>query len=112
VRRALFVDEPLPVDDPVRMPSGATLEHAQAAAAQAWGQNPWARRVPVVLADVRVGADRVVDAEGARVALTDDAPVWSLLALTGGRPSRVFGELEEARLRPLTVVVDDEVVGL
>jgi hypothetical protein len=112
VRRALFVDEPLPADDPVRMPSGATLEHAQAAAAQAWGQNPWARRVPVVLADVRVGADRVVDAEGARVALTDDAPVWSLLALTGGRPSRVFGELEEARLRPLTVVVDDEVVGL
>ena len=112
VRRALFVDEPLPADDPIGMPSGATLEHAQAAAAQAWGQNPWARRVPVVLADVRVGADRVVDAEGARVALTDDAPVWSLLALTGGRPSRVFGELEEARLRPLTVVVDDEVVGL
>jgi hypothetical protein len=112
VRRALFVDEAVPADEPVRMPSGATLERAQVTAAQAWGQNPWARRVPVVLADVRVGADRVVDAQGASVALTEDAPVWSLLALTGGRPSRVFGELEEARLRPLTVVVDDEVVGL
>ncbi|HET7799570.1 MAG TPA: SWIM zinc finger family protein [Humibacillus xanthopallidus] len=112
VRRALFVDEPAPADDPARMPSGSTLEHAQLAAAQAWGANPWARRVPVVLADVRVGIDRVVDAEGACVPLTDDAPVWPLLALTGGRPSRVFGELEESRLRPLTVEVDGEVVGL
>ena len=71
-----------------------------------------ARRVPVVLDDVRIGLDRVVDAEGASVALADDADVWSLLALTGGRPTRLFGELEETRLRPLTVVVDGEVVGL
>jgi hypothetical protein len=77
-----------------------------------WGLNPWARRVPVVLSDVRIGVDRVVDADGASVALTGDADVWSLLALTGGRPSRVFGELEESRLRPLTVVLDEEVVGL
>ncbi|TQM64984.1 SWIM zinc finger protein [Humibacillus xanthopallidus] len=112
VRRALFADEPAPADDEVRMPSGSTLEHAQLAAARAWGQNPWARRVPVVLADVRVGVDRVVDPQGASLSLTGDAPVWSLLALTGGRPSRVFGELEDSRLRPLTVVVDGEVVGL
>lgn len=112
VRRALFVDEPAFSEESVRMPSGASLEDARSVAAQAWGQNPWARRVPVVLADVRVGVDRVVDGEGASVSLTDDADVWSLLALTGGRPARVFGELEESRLRPLTVVVDDEVVGL
>jgi hypothetical protein len=46
------------------------------------------------------------------VSLTEDAPVWPLLALTGGRPSQLFGELEESRLRPLTVVVDGEAVGL
>ncbi len=112
VRRALFVDEPAVADESVRMPSGVALEDARSAAARTWGLNPWARRVPVVLADVRVGVDRVVDAEGARVSLTEDADVWTLLALTGGRPARVFGELEESRLRPLTVVLDDEVVGL
>ena len=112
VRRALFVDEPTVSDGDVRMPSGASLEDARSAAAAAWGLNPWARRIPVVLSDVRVGVDRVVDADGASVTLTDDADVWSLLALTGGGPARVFGELEESRLRPLTVVVDGEVVGL
>jgi hypothetical protein len=66
----------------------------------------------VVLDEARVGLDRVVDAEGASVALADDADVWALLAVTGGRPTRLFGELEEARLRPLTVVVDGEVMGL
>ena len=112
VRRALFVDEPVVADEPGRMPSGSTLESARSVAARAWGLNPWARRVPVVLDDVRVGLDRVVDAEGAGVALADDADVWSLLALTGGRPTQLFGELEETRLRPLTVVVDGELVGL
>jgi hypothetical protein len=112
VRRALFVDEPVVADDPGRMPSGASLEHARSAAAAAWGLNPWARRCPVVLDEARVGLDRVVDAEGASVALADDADVWALLAVTGGRPTRLFGELEEARLRPLTVVVDGEVMGL
>ncbi|MFC7597718.1 SWIM zinc finger domain-containing protein [Terrabacter sp. GCM10028922] len=112
VRRALFVDEPSVADERGRMPSGSTLESARSVAARAWGLNPWARRVPVVLDDVRVGLDRVVDAEGASVALAEDADVWSLLALTGGGPTQVFGELEESRLRPLTVVVDGEVVGL
>jgi len=112
VRRALFVDEPTVSDDDVRMPSGASLEDARSAAAETWGRNPWARRIPVVLSDVRVGVDRVVDADGASVPLTDDADVWSLLALTGGEPARLFGELEETRLRPLTVVLDGEVVGL
>ena len=112
VRRALFVDEPLVADEPGRMPSGSTLEQARSVAAQTWGLNPWARRVPVVLDDVRVGLDRVVDSEGSSIALAEDADVWSVLALTGGGPTQVFAELEETRLRPLTVVVDGEVVGL
>jgi hypothetical protein len=112
MRRALFVDEPALADEPARMPPGATLADAQLAAARAWGRNPWARRVPVVVGDARVGVDRVVDRDGASMPLTEDAAVWPLLAMTGGHPCRVFGELEESRLRPLTVVVDDEVVGL
>lgn len=112
VRRALFVDEPVVADADVRMPSGASLEDARTAAAADWGLNPWARRCPVVLSDARIGLDRVVDADGASVALADDADVWSLLAVTGGRPTQLFGELEESRLRPLTVVLDGEVLGL
>lgn len=112
VRRALFVDEPTVAADSVCMPSGTTLEDAQSAAAAAWGLNPWARRMPVVVADARIGVDHVVDAEGASVPLTEDAAVWPLLALTGGRPAQLFGELEESRLRPLSVLVGDEVMAL
>jgi hypothetical protein len=32
------------------------------------------------------------------------------LALTGGHPVDLFGELEEGRVRPLTVVVGDAVM--
>ena len=39
-----------------------------------------------------------------------DAPADSLLALTGGHPIHVFGELEDGRVRPLSVVVDGTVV--
>ena len=94
------------------MPSGSTLDDARSAGRAGVGAQsvgaPGAGRPR----DVRVGVDRVVDAEGASVSLTDDADVWSLLALTGGHRARVFGELEESRLRPLTVVLADEVVGL
>ena len=112
VRRALFVDEPVVASEAGRMPSGSGLEEAHSVAAAVLGRNPWARRCPVVLEDVRISRDRVVDSGGKSVALADDADVWSLLALTGGRPTRLFGELEETRLRPLTVVLDGEVVGL
>lgn len=39
-----------------------------------------------------------------------DAPLDSLLALTGGHAASIFGELEDGRVRPLTVVVDGRVV--
>jgi hypothetical protein len=115
LRRALFVDGPVPAPVSSRMPPGGSVEAARSTAARAWGQNPWARRVPVALADVRVAAGApatVVDAEGAGTPLTDDTDVWTLLALTGGRPTQLFGELDGRRLRPLTVVVANEVVGL
>jgi hypothetical protein len=40
------------------------------------------------------------------------APVWTLLALSGGAPVDVFGEIESGAFRPLSVWLDDRVVGL
>jgi len=44
----------------------------------------------------------VVDVRGDALALVGDAPIWSLLAMTGGTPVDVFGEIEAGRLRPLS----------
>ncbi len=112
VRRALFVDEPAVSDEGVRMPSGSTLEDARSVAARAGGSirgRAGCRSSSPTCASASTASSTP---SGASVSLTDDADVWSLLALTGGRPARVFGELEESRLRPLTVVLADEVVGL
>ncbi len=112
VRRALFVDEPAVVPERGSMPPGSSLLHAQRVAAAALGLNPWTRRVPVVVDGARASTAAVVDAAGAAMRLTDDTDVWMLLARTGGRPARVFGEVEGDRIRVLTVVVDDEAVSL
>jgi len=119
VRRALFVDDPAVVAERGVIPSGSTLAGAQTYAAETLGRNPWARRVPVAVERARAssgvsheGRPTLVDADGASIAVTDDTDVWMLLARTGGHPTDVFGELEGARLRVLTVLVDDEVVAL
>ena len=57
-------------------------------------------------------AARLVDTDGTRVELTADTDTWMLLALTGGHPTDVFGELDGGRLRVLTAVVDGEAVAL
>jgi len=77
---------------------------------------PWLDRVPVTLggATLVAGAPPSVrDQAGERLDLVDDgvAP-WSLLALTGGHPADVFGELEGGRFRPLSVAVDGRLVAL
>ena len=55
----------------------------------------------------------VRDAAGDRLDLVDDgvAP-WPLLALTGGHPADVFGELEGGRFRPLSIAVEGRLVAL
>lgn len=118
VRRALIADEPSVSAVSGGLPAGSSLAAAVVDAAQAWAVNPWARRVPIVLADVRVAPGEVgevatvVDPAGAAQPLTGDTDLWALLALTGGRPTHLFGELEGDRLRALSVLVDDELVGL
>lgn len=123
VRRALFVDEPVVLADAEgALPMARTIDGARAVAAETWAVNPWARRIPVLLGGVCVRSERmdggamvsaaVVDERGDGMRLTGDSALWLMLALTGGQPTDVFAELESDRLRPLTVVVDGELVAL
>ncbi|MEO9326008.1 SWIM zinc finger family protein [Nocardioides sp. C4-1] len=104
-RRALLPDDAVVVGTDARLPGGVDLAIAADALAEAWATNPWARRVPVVLDEVGLSVpDRLVrDAAGLTVRLLLDDDPWALAARTGGRPCRVFGELEADGFRPLTV---------
>lgn len=118
-RRALLLDDPVVSGAAVADLPGAVGLDANLARAAGWlGANPWPDRFPATVAGARivpaggtgaVGSGHVVDAEGVGVPLVPEAPVWELLALTGGRPVDLFGEMERGVLRPLSVVVDGQV---
>lgn len=114
-RRALFRDPPAGAESVTGLPGRTSLAAVHAAAAARLGDAPWRDRHPAPLADVRVVADgdqwRVSDDSGS-LPITPDAPVWTLLALSGGEPVDVFGEIESGRVRPLSVWLGDRVVGL
>ncbi|EWT00678.1 hypothetical protein N865_21255 [Intrasporangium oryzae NRRL B-24470] len=163
VRRALVDEAPAVVSTTGGLPPGQSLDGALATAAGVLADNPWARRVPVVLAGVRVTASlrdstgstagstagvtaratastesstsatrsarpagettgsramgmppspSIVDPTGATAPLTADTDSWMLLALTGGAPTDLFGELEGRCFRPLTLTVDERLVAL
>ena len=114
-RRALFVTDPVPAGTQPTLPAGSTLDEAYAAAAGLWARNPWAARFPVVLDAVRVAAADpayAVDPDGASVPLTRDVPYWPLVAISGGRPVDLFGELEGGAFRPLAAVAEDGLVAV
>ena len=74
--------------------------------------SPWRERHPALFAGVRVcpgTPGSLQDSAGHSLPLLD-APLDSLLALTGGHPVDVFGELEDGRVRPLSVVVNGTVL--
>ena len=105
-RRALFATEPALVSTDARLPDGVSLDAAHAQLADAWAGNPWTSRIPVVLAGVALTASGVHDPAGAGVPLLAAGDPWRLAALTGGRPTTVFGELEDGGFRPLAVDLD------
>lgn len=117
-RRALFTEEPQALDRLCGFGPGITVDAARTALITGWQHNPWADRAPVVLggaigrstgsAGETIGL--LTDADGDRVRLTDDP--LHLLALTGGLPVTIFGELERDRFRPLAVELDDGPVPL
>ena len=106
-RRALLGEDATVVGTERPLPAGIDLDEAHRELAAAWATNPWARRVPVVLeaAALSVRGGEVRDAAGRVVPLLGTDDTWTLAALTGGRPARVFGELEPRGFRPLTVDV-------
>jgi hypothetical protein len=116
-RRALVVGEPRVRSEAVPLPEGGTLEDGLADLASAWADNPWGSRVPVVLSEAALlpvdgVRAQVVDAEGAAAALLADTMPWAALALTGGRPALLVGELERSGFRVLSVAADDGLVAV
>jgi hypothetical protein len=91
---------------------GCTIVQALEQQSDAVARSPWRDRQPVLLAGVTIlpeGYGWLLDANGNALPLVE-APLDSLLALTGGHSVDVFGELEDGHVRPLTVVVGDAVV--
>lgn len=79
----------------------------------AWlARTPWVERAPLLLRSVAFhgskGAWRVRDAHGRSldVAAADAGAAWSILALTGGHASTIFGEWDGRALTPLCVWTD------
>jgi hypothetical protein len=102
-RRALFVGEPAVVGTDTRLPRGVVVDEALGQLAQARAANPWVARVPVVLEGATLGATAVVDSTGSSLPVVQVADQWTLHALSGGRPTTIFGEVEDAGFRPLSL---------
>lgn len=117
-RRALLAGEPSVSNDPGPLPDGGSLDDALTNFAEAWSENPWSQRVPAVLSDAALLPlmdglrTQVVDAAGAALPLLADTVPWVALALTGGRPTMLVGEVESAGFRVLSVRIDDGLVAV
>ncbi len=89
---------------------GGTVADAVATWRRVLAEDPWLGEYPVAVAG-RVGADAVVDDAGDSVAISGGDRTH-LLALTGGHPTTVLGEISRAGLLPTAVVLDGQVVPL
>jgi hypothetical protein len=111
-RRALFTGGVGTAGTAQTLGGGSSIRQALDAESAAVASSPWRERHPVLLAGVRLstgGSGWLRDEAGDALPLVD-APLDSLLALTGGHPVDIFGELEEGRLRPLSAVIGNAVV--
>jgi hypothetical protein len=111
-RRALFTGPLSPQGLSADLGAGCSVAEALDIEAAAVSRSPWRQRHPVVFGGVRLfpgGPGWLRDSAGDALPLLD-APVASLLALTGGHPVHLFGELEDGRVRPLSIVVEGAVV--
>ena len=73
---------------------------------------PAARRRSPTCASCGEGEQWRVSDDTGSLPLADGSPVWTLLAVSGGEPVDVFGEVESGAFRPLSVWLDDRVMGL
>ena len=104
--------------EPARLPTAARLDDALADRAAAWAREPVGLAGAAVLADAALlplpdgVRPQVVDADRrGRAPARGRRPVGSLLALTGGRPTMLFGELERSGFRVLSVRADRRAGG-
>lgn len=111
-QRAMFTGPITPRGVATSFGTGNSIAQALEQESAAVARSPWRTRLPVLLGGVTVNARDggwLHDTSGDALPLVD-APLDLLLALTGGHPVDIFGELEDGRVRPLTVVVDGMVV--
>ncbi|MDR6505701.1 SWIM zinc finger family protein [Arthrobacter oryzae] len=111
-QRAMFTSPVAPRGLASSLGTGCRIAEALDQESAAVALSPWRERHPVLFAEVRVcpgGSGWLRDGSGAALPLIG-ASVDSLLALTGSHPVHIFGELEEGRVRPLSVVVHGTVV--
>jgi hypothetical protein len=111
-QRAMFTGPVTPLGAATSLGPGNSIGQALEQESAAVARSPWRTRTPVLLDKVIVnpeGSGWLHHPNGDALPLAD-APTDSLLALTGGHAANIFGELEDGRLRPLTVVVDSKVV--
>ena len=111
-RRAMFTSPLAPHGLAGTLGEGCSIAEALDMESAAVALSPWRERHPVLFAGVRVcpgGRGWLRDGSGDALPLVG-AAMDSLLALTGSYPVDVFGELEEGRVRPLSLVVEGAVV--
>jgi hypothetical protein len=111
-QRAMFTSPIAPQGLVASLGEGCSIAQALEMESAGVALSPWRERHPVLFAGVRVCPGEhgwLRDRSGDALPMID-APVDSMLALTGSHPIHLFGELEEGRVRPLSVVVDGAVV--
>lgn len=111
-QRAMFTSQVAALHLAGSLGQGSTIAEALAMDAAGVARSPWRERQPVLLRAVRVGRGGqgwLHDDSGNALPMVD-APLDALLALTGGHPVDLFGELEDGRVRPLSLVIDGAVV--
>lgn len=111
-RRALFAEEPIALERTAALGAGVSIATARDRLIRGWSDNPWLERIPATISGVlRMVDDKtgcLQDDAGERVMLHGE-PI-NLLALSGGHPITVFGELDQDRFRPLSAELDGELV--
>jgi hypothetical protein len=112
----MFVGERQVVATASGVPAAGAIGAALDQGATWLGANPWLDRYPAALAPVTALLDGeegwVVDGTGDGLRLGHDTDAWPLLALTGGRPVELFGEVEGERFHPAAVGINGALVGL
>ena len=114
--RALVAEkhgEPRPLE---RLPGYETVDAAFAQRAESLARNPWLDRSSVALRGVVPARDgegwALVDGTGGAIALAPRHDWWEVVALSGGHPVDVCGELEGDYLTPIAVAADGRTVSV